>query len=258
MKIMWCGTASLLLESGGTRLLIDPYLRKYDRKGAPFPMEEARSADAIFITHPHLDHFADTDAFAEGKIPVYVSARGIGIARGNGMDVSVMREITAGDRVRVGAFEIAAFSGRHCVFDMPTVSRVLFSPHTWLHIGKALRLLGEAKRFSIALDDVLVFSVTDGEKRVVLLGSAGMAEGQDYPQNAELLVFPYQGMSAMHRKIAPFLDAFRPKKVMIDHFDDAFPPISSRVPTKKFAAAVKKRLPKAQALVPEMNMWYEV
>lgn len=31
MRVMWCGTASLLVESGGTRLLFDPYLRKYDK-----------------------------------------------------------------------------------------------------------------------------------------------------------------------------------------------------------------------------------
>ena len=35
MKIMWCGTASLLLESGGTRLLIDCLVKEillYDDK----------------------------------------------------------------------------------------------------------------------------------------------------------------------------------------------------------------------------------
>lgn len=253
---MWCGTASLLVESGGTRLLFDPYLRKYDKKGAPFPMDEARGADAVFITHPHPDHFSDMDAFSDR--PVYVSARGVAIAGRNGMNTDRMRVLAAGETVRTGGLCVTAYRGRHCSFDMPTVSRVLFSPHTWLHIGKAMRLLGEAKRFSILPEDVFVFSVTDGEKTAVILGSAGMAKGEDYPQNADLLVLPYQGKAAMHRKIAPFLDAFRPKKVMIDHFDDAFPPVSSRVPTKKFPAAVKKRLPQAEALIPEYNVWYDV
>ena len=177
------------------------------------------------------------DAFSDR--PVYVSARGVAIAGRNGMNTDRMRVLAAGETVRTGGLCVTAYRGRHCSFDMPTVSRVLFSPHTWLHIGKAMRLLGEAKRFSILPEDVFVFSVTDGEKTAVILGSAGMAKGEDYPQNADLLVFPYQGKAAMHRKIPPFLDAFRPKKVMIDHFDDAFPPVSSRVPTKKFPAAVK-------------------
>ena len=58
MKLKWYGTASILLESGETRLLFDPYLHAF-AEGAPLPLAEARTADAIFITHPHLDHFDD-------------------------------------------------------------------------------------------------------------------------------------------------------------------------------------------------------
>lgn len=258
MKIMWCGTASLLLESGDTRLLIDPYLRKFDRAGAPFPVEEARQAEAIFITHPHIDHFCDTDFFSEGKRPVYVSARGIALARRNGLDTSVMRELRAGESVAAGAFTVTAYRGRHCAFDAATVFRVLFSPRTWLHFADAARLLSAAKRYVIPMDEIFVFHVTDGEKSVVVLGSAGMAEGEAYPKGADLLVFPYQGRAGMHREIKPFLDVFAPENVMIDHFDDAFPPVSKRVGTKKFPSAVNERLPKAQALVPEINVWYDV
>ena len=151
-------------------------------------MDEARGADAVFITHPHPDHFSDTDAFSDR--PVYVSARGVAIAGRNGMNTDRMRVLAAGETVRTGGLCVTAYRGRHCSFDMPTVSRVLFSPHTWLHIGKTMRLLGEAKRFSILPEDVFVFSVTDGEKTAVILGSAGMAKEEDYPQNADLLVFP--------------------------------------------------------------------
>ena len=256
MKIMWCGTASLLLESGGTRLLVDPYLRQYDRTGAPFPAEEARTADAVFITHPHIDHFCDAGAFSDR--PVYVSARGIALARRNGQGVSAMRELRAGECVALGAFRVTAYRGRHCSFDAATVFRVLFSPRTWLHFAGALRLLSEAKRYAIPADEIFVLHFADGEKSVVVLGSAGMAEGIAYPRGADLLVFPYQGRAGMHREIAPFLDVFAPKNVMIDHFDDAFPPVSRRVDPKKFPQAVKERLPKAQALVPEMNVWYDV
>ena len=64
MKIMWCGTASLLLESGGTRLLVDPYLRPYDRTGAPFPAEEARTADAVFAEELGLQLFPYLDDYS--------------------------------------------------------------------------------------------------------------------------------------------------------------------------------------------------
>ena len=85
MRFKWYGTATLLIESGDTRLLVDPYAKRYARR-APVPMDEARTADAIFVTHPHLDHFADVDAFSEGTRPVYVSATGISHAKKNGLD----------------------------------------------------------------------------------------------------------------------------------------------------------------------------
>lgn len=258
MKIMWCGTATLIAESKGRRLLFDPYLKSCSKKVPPVPMDEARAADAIFITHPHLDHFSDADAFSQGRIPVYVSARGREIAERNKQDTSVMRTIEAGDTVRVGDMEVRAYRGRHCVFDAPTVLGVLFSPRTWLHFFRAVRLLRAAARYRIARDDVFVYAVSDGDKEIVLLGSAGMAEDETYSHEPDLLIFPYQGMSRMHRKILPFLDRFRPKSVMIDHFDDAFPPVSKTVRTDRFPAAVKKRLPHAEALIPKCNRWYEI
>ena len=88
MRFKWYGTASLLLESENTRLLIDPYLKEYSPV-APVPLAEARTAEAIFITHPHLDHFQDIDAFSEGVRPVYVSATGISHAKKNGLNAGV-------------------------------------------------------------------------------------------------------------------------------------------------------------------------
>ena len=79
-----------------------------------------------------------------------------------------------------------------------------------------------------------------------------------YPQGADLLFFPYQGRARMDREMLPFLDAVRPKAVTIDHFDDAFPPITHRINAKHFVPTVKKRLPEASAFVPEENVWYDV
>ena len=256
MKIMWCGTASLLLESGGTRLLFDPYLRTLDKKGAPFPMQAADVADAVLITHPHIDHFGDIAAFA-GK-PVYVSARGIEIAAKNHIDTSHMHRIDVGETLCLGDLSVTVHRGRHCTFDLPTVLGCLLSPRLWVHFVSAMRLVHSARKFSIPKEDVFIFSVTDGKKTAVILGSAGRAERRNYPAGVSLLVFPYQGMARMHKKILPFLDLFRPQKVMIDHFDDAFPPVSRAVDPSKFPEAVKACFPEAETIVPQMNVWYEV
>lgn len=259
MRIKWYGTASLLVESGDTRILIDPYLKSCNPDLPPVPLDEARTAKAIFITHPHLDHFSDIDTFTEGGArQVYVSQSGIEHARKNGLDVDCMLPLAANERHRVGALTIQTFASRHCVFDAATVLRVTFSPRTWLHAKTAVSLLRRTRKYRVAADDILALELSDGEKTVVVLGSAGMEEGISYPQNADLFVFPYQGRTRMHKYMQKFLDEFEPKAVMIDHHDDAFPPLTHQVNVKKFAAAVHARLPEAKAIVPVENEWYEV
>lgn len=257
MRFKWYGTATVLLESGGTRLLFDPYCKPLAHT-PPVPLAEARTAQAIFITHPHLDHFSDVDAFSEGVRPVYVSATGISLARRNGLNAAPMRAIAAGEEVRVGSFTVRAFPARHCAFDAATVLRVLFSPRTWLRFCDSVALLKGAKRFRIDRDDVLAFEASDGQRRVLLFGSAGMRAGTEYPRGADLLVFPYQGRARMDRELIPFLLALAPKAVTVDHFDDAFPPVTCRVNTRRFVPTVQQYLPSAAAFVPEEGAWYNV
>lgn len=259
MKIKWYGTASLLLESGDTRLLIDPYLKSKNPKLPPVPLEEAREAQAIFITHPHLDHFRDIDAFTKdgGARAVYVSENGIRRAKKNGLNVAPMLPLEANASIGVGPFTVRTYQSRHCVFDAATVLGVVFSLRTYLHAVKCISLLIEAKKFRIG-NDIFALDISDGEKRVTVLGSAGMDENTVYPTGADLLVFPFQGRAGMHNYMRRFLQAFRPKKVMADHFDDAFPPLTKKVNLKKFSQTVKEELPDAEAFIPVEGVWYDV
>ncbi len=258
MRIKWYGTASLLLESGSTRLLIDPYLRSRNKKLPPVPLEEAKTAAAAFITHPHLDHFADIDAFTEKGVPVvYTSENGIAHAKQNGLNTDPMLPYEPNEEVKIGDLTVHTYHSRHCVFDAPTVLRVVFSPRAWGHFASTIRLLKQARAFRID-GDICALSVSDGEKTVMVLGSAGMDPNVEYPCGADLLVFPYQGRSRMSKYMVPFLEVFRPKAVMIDHFDDAFPPLTHTINMKNFLPTVQRVLPEATAFVPAEGEWYEV
>lgn len=258
MRIKWYGTASLLIEGGNTRILVDPYLKRHNPSLPRLPVEEAAAAQAAFITHPHLDHFSDIGEFLEQGLPeVYVSANGIEHARRNGIPAERMRPISAEETYRVGEITVRVFQSRHCKFDIPTILGVALNPKTYFRFGTGVAILKQTGRFRIK-DDIFALEFSHGGKSVMVLGSAGMDGDTVYPQGADLLVFPYQGRRAMHRYMRAFLDTFRPKAVMCDHFDDAFPPISHTVNTNKFVPAVKKKLPEANAFVPSENVWYEV
>ncbi len=259
MKIKWYGTATLMIECGATRILVDPYLKQYNPRLFPVPVEEASQADAIFITHPHIDHFADIDAFtANGARTVYVSESGIRRARENGLSSDCMTAIAVNERVAVGELTVQTYASRHCVFDAATVLRVVFSPRTYAHARDCIALLRQMKKYRIEPDDIFGLEVVGGGKRVFILGSAGMDGNVEYPQGVDLLVFPYQGRARMHRYMVPFLQTFLPKRVMIDHFDDAFPPLTHTENVKKFTTTVNERFSGMQTLIPREGIWYEI
>lgn len=256
MRIKWYGTASLVVESGKTRVLIDPYLRKLNPKLPPVPV--TGDFGAVFITHPHLDHFSDIGAFLEAGVKrVYVSENGMAHARENGISTQQMRALSAGQTISIGDLIVRTYQSRHCKFDLATILSVVFHPRTYLKISNSIELLRLIGKYKIK-DDIYALDISDGKKRVTVLGSAGMDPDERYPRESDLFVFPYQGRSRMHRYLKRFLLRFSPRRVMIDHFDDAFPPFTHRMNTSKFIPTVKETLPTAEAFIPEEGVWYDV
>lgn len=258
MKIKWYGTATLLIDSGSTRILIDPYLKPYNKKLPPVPLKEAASADAIFITHPHLDHFIHVGAFTGGNVKnIYVSKNGIERAQKHGIFHELMTPLGADEEITVGDITVRTFESRHCKFDAAAVLGIVFNPLTYIHPRRVASILKDLKQYKIT-DDIYALEVSCGGKSIMVLGSAGMEKGVSYPTGADLFVFPYQGRARMHKYILPFLQTFRPKAVMLDHFDNAFPPFTHNVSTKKFLPAVKENFPEIKAFVPVEDEWYEI
>lgn len=62
VSVTWYSHACVLIESEGTRLLVDPFLT--GNPLAPVGADEI-SADVIFVSHGHGDHLGDTVAIAK-------------------------------------------------------------------------------------------------------------------------------------------------------------------------------------------------
>jgi L-ascorbate metabolism protein UlaG (beta-lactamase superfamily) len=61
-KVTWYGHATLGLETGGSRILVDPF---FSGNPAASTRADAVSADYILVSHGHSDHVGDTLAIAK-------------------------------------------------------------------------------------------------------------------------------------------------------------------------------------------------
>ncbi|MCL2137682.1 MAG: hypothetical protein FWH40_09265 [Coriobacteriia bacterium] len=83
------------------------------------------------------------------------------------------------------------------------------------------------------------------------MGSLGLADGFEYEQWADLLVLPYQGHSHLERQSLPIMERLMPHRVLLDHFDDAFPPVSRSIDTSGFVSLIARLHPDIECIVPQ-------
>jgi L-ascorbate metabolism protein UlaG (beta-lactamase superfamily) len=100
----------------------------------------------------------------------------------------------------------------------------------------------------------VVYDISVAGERVLLMGSLNLDRETEYPVGADLLIMPLQGRSDIAKYAMKFLERLRPKRVLVDHCDDAFPPISSRVDTGRFAALMNHRYPDVAVLCPQAGV----
>ena len=254
MRLTWLGCASLVIEEAGERIAFDPYYRR--RAGAlpPFPMDALRDVRACFITHPHLDHFSDIAEVLEVcPASVFVCPRGIEIARREGIPQERLVPTAPGDTWAGEHLAVRAWRAEHCVFDAPLIASTLVRALHPANLRGALALVGLNHRFSIDYRrDVLAFEVRGAQTSVLVLGSAALADDVAYPA-ADTLVFPYQGRHDMARWAVPIIRRLGARRVVLDHFDDAFPPVSCAQDTGRLVALAHRELPGVAIVVPHLG-----
>jgi L-ascorbate metabolism protein UlaG (beta-lactamase superfamily) len=70
-KLTWLGHATFLLETGGARILIDPWVQ--NNPACPDELKDLGSLDAMLITHAHYDHIGDAVEIAKATSPQVVA-----------------------------------------------------------------------------------------------------------------------------------------------------------------------------------------
>lgn len=237
MRLRWYGTAAVMLESKGCKLVFDPFL------GMPLKEDEAQrakriaafhSADYVFVTHGHFDHIHDIpELYADSDKTIYASKTPCETLKEHGVGEDKLRLIAPGDSLTVGAFKIRVLQGKHCKFDFGVVRKTVFKSDTALHQKRLAKLWLLNKKYP-ENGETLFFELEAEGKRIQLMGSMGMDMNTAYPVFADVLILPFQGTGDPASTVRPIVEKLLPQTIYLDHYDDAFPPLSSLVPTAGF------------------------
>ena len=213
MKLQWYGTAALRISDGDTAIAFDPFLGipkgscRPESVSGDIPSELRQISD-VFVTHGHFDHMIQIPAlYAEGSAVIHATRTPCATLEKHGIPKERLDVISPGGHYSVGTIAITVYQGRHCVFDKALVIQTALRYLRPGHLTHGLRLLRCNK---------------------------------NYP-GADLLILPYQGKSRPEVYAASLVARLQPQAVLLDHYDDSFPPMTAPIPTTAFETDLTQR-----------------
>ena len=247
MKITWYGTASILLETENSSILFDPFLKFLPKDYEPkFMLENRLSAfkkqQNIFITHGHFDHLASIkEIYNSLPCSIYLTKAPFNTLAKQKFDTSKLKLIEMNDCVNVGDFSVTALHGKHVKFTNGQVAKSTFEG-MFSSLKRKLEIVKNYLKYPEKSQTVF-YEIKCQNKLIQIMGSADLQKGVNYTVGADLLILPHQGRSDIDEHNKKIVERLKPKRVLLDHYDDAFPPYSKNIPTENFCLSLSKTIP---------------
>ena len=228
MNLIWHGTASIEMVSESGRILFDPFipLRGVD---VPVSVEDYDGFTDIIVTHGHFDHIASLPSIVKRNPQslVYCTQTPYNTLLKKGLSEKNLKQIRFGESLEVNGFSIQVFHGRHAVLPKASMQRISYAIKHPAR-GNLLYMLRESLMCR-ENDETVIYQIEADGKTVMLLGSMNIRDEEEYPAGADLLVLPYNGWEDNFPPAVRIIERLQPKRVVLDHYDDTFPPLTMPV-----------------------------
>jgi len=233
-RLTWIGHSTVLIETGGRRLLTDPVLGRGIgpiRRRAEWVGHEIGALDAVLISHLHHDHLDIASLRTLNRDATLVVPAGGG--RLLRREFAEVREVGEGDRVSIQGLTVSATPARHSGLRLP------FGPR-----GPALGY------------------VIEGEHRLYFAGDTDIFPAmQRIGPDLDLAILPIGGWGPSLRgghmnptSAAAALTLLRPRSVMAIHWGTLWPIGLSRLRRDLFEAPLRTFMAEAAAVAPEVRV----
>ena len=257
MRITWYGTAAVSVETSSDKIIFDPFV-PMTGSVVDVRKEDFEGFSDIFVTHGHPDHICSIpDLLKDKEGAVYCTKTPAATLKKMKMREDAIHPFGPGDKASVGGIEIQAFQGRHIVFDKPLVKRTVFSRRVIKYFYNVPKLICQ-----LALcqenGEILAYLIKAEGKSILLLGSLGLDPEVSYPEGVDALVLPYQGATDLVTPAKEIIERIRPRRVVADHFDDTFPPVSNTIPTDDLAEMMRADHPEIELTIPKYKEAIEI
>ncbi len=247
MKLTWYGTASLVIETQKAVLAFDPYLKELPKTEENEAAKEARLAvfkrqKNVFITHGHLDHFSHVKKiYKDVDCKIYLTKSPYRSIIGKNFTKDKLFMIAPGDEITVGDVKIFVKKGKHIQFVNGETAKIIRK--NFFKRFKALVKIGFLYFKYPERGEIVLYELHCEGKVVQIMGSAGLLDGVDYTVGADVLILPHQGRNDIDEHNEKIVEKLKPKRILLDHYDDSFPPYSKDVFVDGFCEKMSKTIP---------------
>ena len=152
---------------------------------------------------------------------------------------------------------VKVLQGTHIQFDILLALATLLSPRMLHHRANA-DMMRKANKTFREHNETVVYEVSHGDVLVTVMGSLALVDEELYTAHPDLLICPYQGNTHLEPIALSIIERLMPRTVMLNHFDDSFPPISRAINTDPLVKTMAQRHPEIQVIVPTRGVSYSV